>query len=101
MNPCPRCHNPTDESDNYCRHCGRSLKPGTGFLFSHLGIILTAFVLGPFALPFVWMSKIIGRGAKWMYTALLALLSVYFAFLFYHSFLLAREAAQLLLNPPF
>ena len=63
MNPCPRCSNPIDETDNFCRHCGRSLKPGTGFLFSHPGIILMAFVLGPFALPFVWLSKTIGGPA--------------------------------------
>ena len=100
MNTCPRCQNPTDETDNYCRHCGRSLKPGTGFLFSHTGIILLAFVLGPFALPFVWMSKTIGLGAKWIYTALLALISVYFFMVCYRSFLMLQEAAQTLMTVP-
>ena len=100
MNTCPRCQNPTDETDNYCRHCGRSLKPGTGFLFSHTGIILLAFVLGPFSLPFVWMSKTIGLGAKWIYTALLALISVYFVMVCYRSFLMLQEAAQTLMTVP-
>lgn len=101
MNPCPRCSNPIDETDNFCRHCGRSLKPGTGFLFSHTGIILMAFVLGPFALPFVWLSKTIDTAAKWIYTVLLAAVGVYFAVLCYHSFLLVQEAAQLMLGGGF
>ena len=98
MNTCPRCYNPVDETDNYCRFCGRSLKPGTGFLHSHSGIILLALVLGPFALPAVWTSKIISAAAKWIYTVLLLAMGVYLAFAFYHAYLMMQDAAQLMLG---
>ena len=98
MNTCPRCHNPIEETDNYCRFCGRSLKPGTGFLHSHSGIILLALVLGPFALPAVWTSKIISSAAKWIYTVLLLAMGVYLAFAFYHAYLMMQDAAQLMLG---
>ena len=95
---CPHCHNKADETDNYCRFCGRSLKPGRGFFYSHSGIILLALVLGPFALPMVWLSKIISTPAKWIYTLLLILLGAYLVMAFYHAFLLIQDATQLMLN---
>ncbi len=101
MKECPRCHCPVDETDNYCRACGRSLRPGTGFLFTHSGIILLAVVLGPFALPVVWMSKLISTPAKWIYTALLALLTVYLIHAFYQAYLLMQDAAQMMLGGGF
>ncbi len=101
MKECPRCHCPVDETDNYCRACGRSLRPGTGFLFTHSGIILLAVVLGPFALPVVWMSKLISTPAKWIYTALLALLTVYLIHAFYQAYLLVQDAAQMMLGGGF
>ncbi len=101
MNACPRCHSPVDETDNYCRACGRSLRPGTGFVFSHSGIILLALVLGPFVLPVVWTSKLISTPAKWIYTALLLLFSLYLAHAFYQAYLLMQDAAQLMLGGGF
>ena len=101
MKECPRCHCPVDETDNYCRACGRSLRPGTGFLFTHSGIILLSVVLGPFALPVVWMSKLISTPAKWIYTALLALLTVYLIHAFYQAYLLMQDAAQMMLGGGF
>ncbi len=98
MTQCPRCHAPVEEQDNYCRQCGKSLRPGTGFLFSHTGIILMALVLGPFALPCVWMSKLITTPAKWIYTLLLALMSVYLCIMLHQSYLMIQDAAQLMLG---
>lgn len=77
---CSRCHAQIRETDNYCHACGKSLKPGRGFLFTHAGIILMALVLGPFALPFVWLSKAISFSAKLIYTAILLLLGVYLVY---------------------
>ena len=77
---CSRCHAQIRETDNYCHACGKSLKPGRGFLFTHAGIIIMALVLGPFALPFVWLSKAISLTAKLIYTVLLLLLGVYLVY---------------------
>ena len=95
---CPRCHNVVEQQDNYCRWCGRSLKPGRGFLYTHTGIIILALVLGPLALPAVWLSKVISTPAKWIYTLLLLTLGVYLVMAFYHAFQLLGDASQLLLD---
>lgn len=93
---CRHCQSIIDETDHYCRQCGRSLKPGYNFWFSHTGIILLSLVAGPFALPFVWMSKVIGPAAKWIYSAILLLIGYYFAVFCYKFFLLVQESLSLL-----
>ena len=77
---CTRCHAQIRETDNYCHACGKSLKPGHGFLFTHAGIILMALVLGPLALPFVWLSKVLSLTAKLLYTVVLLLLGTYMVY---------------------
>lgn len=74
---CPKCGLSIEEADNFCRHCGRSLKPGRTFFNSHTGIILLALVVGPFALPLVWTSKRIGLTAKIIYTLVLLVMGYY------------------------
>ena len=93
---CRRCRAPVEETDNYCRVCGRSLKPGRGFLFSHAGIILMILILGPFAIPCVWMSKIISLTAKWIYTVILAIISYYFIVMCIQTFQLVQSSMQAL-----
>ena len=98
---CPRCHTPLTPEDNFCRQCGRSLKPGYGFFYSHTGIILLALVLGPFALPCVLLSKRIGPVAKIIYTLLLVLLGIYLCIACYHIFQLTVSVAQGLMGNGF
>lgn len=98
---CKSCHLLVDETDNYCRHCGGSLKPGHGFWYSHSGIILLMLVLGPFVLPLVWLSKRISLTAKIIYSALLVLLGYYFVVACYRIFQLTQEAAQLVISGGF
>lgn len=93
---CPHCQNTINETDNYCRQCGRSLKSGYNFWFSHTGIILLALIAGPFALPFVWMSKKIGPAAKWIYSILLLLVGYFFVLFCYKIFLLTQAFVSLL-----
>lgn len=95
---CPKCRFVCDETDNFCRRCGRSLKPGTGFLYTHTGIILLAAVLGPFALPAVWGSKLIGQTFKWIYTAVLLLIGVYLVVVCWQAYQLATQAAEAFLG---
>ena len=100
MNPigCPRCRKEIDSSDNFCRYCGTSLSEGNGFIFSHGGIILLSLLLGPFALPVVWKSKLIGQPAKWIYTGVLFLIGVYLLVACWHIYRLMLDATQLLLG---
>ncbi len=98
---CPRCHVAVAAQDNYCRQCGRSLKPGYSFIYSHSGIILLALVLGPFALPCVWMSKRISTTAKTVYTVVLGLIGYYFVVACYRIFQLTQDTAQMLMGGGF
>ena len=98
---CPRCYVSVQPEDNFCRHCGRSLKSGYNFLYSHTGIILLALVLGPFALPCVWMSKRIGLTAKIIYSIFLAATGYLLIITCYRIFQLTQETAQLLLGTGF
>ena len=95
---CKRCHALVREEDNYCSACGKSLKPGRGFLFTHTGIILMALVLGPFVLQFVWMSKVLGPLAKIIYTVVLVLLGFYLVYSLFHVFTLVAQSMQLLVG---
>ena len=93
---CSRCHAEIRETDNYCHACGKSLKPGRGFLFTHAGIIVMALVLGPLALPFVWMSKAISLTAKFLYTVVLLLLGVYLAYTLWQAVNLINSSWQMI-----
>ena len=95
---CKRCHAEVRESDNYCHACGKSLKPGRGFLFTHTGIILMALVLGPLALPFVWMSKVISLTAKIIYTVALLVIGFYLVFTLWQAFSLMNDSLQMMMG---
>lgn len=75
---CKRCQAKIRETDNYCYNCGKTLKRGYGFLYTHTGIILMSLVIGPFALPLVWLSKKIGPLFKIIYTLILLVLGYIF-----------------------
>ena len=98
---CPTCHLLIDETDHFCRHCGRSLKPGESFLYSHSGIILMAVILGPFALPFVWLSKRISMTAKLVYSVVLGTIGIYFCIACYRVYQLTLQTAQSLMGNGF
>ena len=77
MNTCPRCHAQIDETDCYCRHCGKTLKPRMGFWYSHGGILLLTLIVGPFSLICVWLSRKLSLLAKWAWTGGIVFFSIY------------------------
>lgn len=86
MNPlCPSCRQPVEETDCYCRHCGRTLQPRMGFWYSHTGILVMALLAGPFALICVWMSRKISYSAKWIWTLAIGLISFYLFYSMYRT----------------
>lgn len=95
---CTRCRAEVRAEDNYCHNCGKSLKPGHGFLFTHTGIILMALILGPLALPFAWFSKVISPLAKVLYTVVLLIVGFYLVYSLVHAFSLAQQSMQMLLG---
>lgn len=92
MSSCPRCRRPIDETDCYCRHCGRALRPRMGFWYDHGGVLLLTLIIGPFSLISLWLSHKLSLRAKWGWTAAIVLFSAYFIYALYRSFLLIQEA---------
>ena len=60
-----------------------------------------SLVLGPLALPFVWLSKRISLTAKIIYTLVLILLGIYIALACYHIYQATWQTAQELLGGNF
>ncbi len=98
---CPKCSQEIDERDNYCRRCGRALKPGTGFWYSHSGIILLMLVLGPFALIPLYMSKILSLRAKAIYCAVITLFTLYLGYVCWQIFTLTQQMLEATLGMPY
>lgn len=95
---CPRCQYVANDTDNFCAHCGTSFQPKSGFLFSHSGIILMIFLLGPFAIPFVLTSTVIGKLSKWLYSVFLAIYIIALVYYCYKMYLILAETLPSLLN---
>ena len=91
MTTCKRCHHPIDETDCYCRHCGKTLKPRMGFWYDHGGILLLTLCVGPFSLICVWLSHKISVLAKWLWTAGITFFSFYRVYSLYKTALLFKE----------
>ncbi len=92
MISCPRCRLTVEETDAYCRHCGRALRPRMGFWYDHGGVLLLTLIVGPFSLITVWLSHKLSPAAKWMWTLCIGLFSAYFVYAMYRSILMIQEA---------
>ncbi|HNW44968.1 MAG TPA: hypothetical protein PKI19_10720 [Elusimicrobiales bacterium] len=78
LNACWSCGGKVDDSDAYCRHCGKGLSKNIPWYYGHAGIILlTVTVLGPFSLRLVWKSPRLSANVKWAYTVGILLLTWY------------------------
>jgi len=79
--PCKSCSGPIDDGDRFCRHCGRRQKRGVGWYYHPVSILILGFlVVGPLALPLVWLSPQMGRKAK---VAVATAISIYSIFVIY------------------
>lgn len=62
---CRHCRRAVDAADAYCRYCGARQAPRDSLVYHPLVILVLAVtVLGPFALPLVFVSPQMTRGAK-------------------------------------
>ena len=98
MSICRRCRQPIEETDCYCRHCGKSLKPRMGFWYDHGGVLLLTLCAGPFSLPFVWFSRKLSLLAKWLWTVGILLFSIYAVYSLFKVMILVKEAFAALLT---
>ena len=67
---CRFCRRAIGASDAYCRHCGKRQAPASDWLYRPVTLIILGFaVLGPLAIPLVWLSPHLGRKGKTILTA--------------------------------
>lgn len=97
MASCPRCRAAVEETDCYCRRCGRALQPRMGFWYDNSGVLLLTLIVGPFSLIAVWLSRKLSTRAKWIWTVCIALFAAYFFFAAYRSYLLFKETFSYML----
>lgn len=95
---CPRCHGIIETTDCYCRHCAKPLQSRIGFWYDHGGIFLLTLLAGPFALFTLWLSRKLSITAKLLWSAGIGLLSAYLIYAFYQSYLMMKEALDLMLS---
>ena len=81
---CWSCGVHISADDNYCRKCGKGQGPFVDWYYKHWGLVLLTLGCGPFVLYFIWRSPVISRNAKWIYTAVIFLLTWYMISAFYH-----------------
>lgn len=69
---CWSCDRAVDPEDPYCRWCGQGQQAFVAWYYRPLWIaVLSLTALGPFALPLIWRTPRLSRGAKWLASAAL------------------------------
>ena len=81
---CRACKFPIGAEDNFCRKCGKGRGKLVSWYYTHWGVIILTFALGPFSLYFIWRSPLISRNAKWVYTAIISIITWYIMVGIYH-----------------
>ena len=89
---CPSCRQPVDDTDCYCRHCGKTLRPRMGFWYDHGGILLLTLLTGPFSLICVWLSRKLSLTAKWIWTFYVTAATLYMCYSVYKAILVLQQA---------
>jgi hypothetical protein len=83
---CAGCWKLIDAGDSFCKFCGRrQVRKDAWFYHPVWILVLALFVLGPFALPLVWLSPKSSPAVK---IALTLIIVVYSALTFYYSYVL-------------
>ena len=75
---CPSCQRDIPLPPHKCPHCGANMVPlkARRSMNPLLVIFLLFFVLGPFALGFLWRNDRFTRPAKWALTVIVAIYTV-------------------------
>ena len=75
---CWNCGRDVAADDRYCRRCGEGQGAYLSWYYRPLWIaILTVTAMGPFVLPLLWRTPLLSRTAKWVFSAVVILISAY------------------------
>lgn len=80
---CWKCGRSISKADAFCRYCGVGQGKNVSFYYTHLGVWFLFIFILPFAVIFVWRSPVISKTLKWIYTAIMVFLTLYFCYSFY------------------
>ncbi|MCG2725884.1 MAG: zinc ribbon domain-containing protein [Elusimicrobia bacterium] len=81
---CWACRAKIGAEDNFCRKCGKGQGKFVPWYYTHWGVIVLTFALGPLSLYFIWRSPSISYNTKWIYTAIISIITWYAAVTIYH-----------------
>jgi hypothetical protein len=91
---CWACGAGIPQEDNYCGKCGQGRGRFVHWYYRHAGAVFLSLAAGPFALYFIWRSPVLSRGAKWSYTAAVAVITWYTVNAILGFWTLMRDAAS-------
>lgn len=81
---CTGCGLEVGETDEYCRHCGRRLKPGVKWYYEPVWVwVLGLLILGPLAIPLAWWSPKMKAGNKLLFTVTVTAITALLVYLCY------------------
>lgn len=80
---CYNCKKEIDDTDNYCRFCGKGQGSHVSWYYKLWGVWILLFIIGPFCLWFLYKSSAISKKAKIINAILILIISFLFCYQFY------------------